>query len=61
YKCHNCFAEPIFCTKCCRTQHARLPFHRMSQWNEDFFDRTTLTKLGVEIHLGHGGQPLPQP
>ncbi|KAG1797829.1 uncharacterized protein HD556DRAFT_1431037 [Suillus plorans] len=36
-----------------------LPFHRTSQWNGDFFDRTTLAKLGVEIHLGHGGQPCP--
>ncbi|KAG1771386.1 hypothetical protein EV702DRAFT_1049008 [Suillus placidus] len=29
------------------------------QWNRDFFEKTTLTKLGVEIHLGHGGQPCP--
>ncbi|KAG0692273.1 hypothetical protein DFH29DRAFT_985846 [Suillus ampliporus] len=58
-KCHDCLSEPILCTKCCRTQHARLPFHRISQWNGDFFKRTTLMKLGVEIHLGHGGQTCP--
>ncbi|KAG1738081.1 uncharacterized protein EDB91DRAFT_1249377 [Suillus paluster] len=58
-KCHDCLAEPMFCTKCCRTQHARLPFHQISQWNGDFFERTALTKLGVEIHLGHGGRSCP--
>ncbi|KAG1889618.1 uncharacterized protein F5891DRAFT_965381, partial [Suillus fuscotomentosus] len=58
-KCQDCLAEPIFCTRCCRTQHSLLPFHQISQWNGDFFEETTLTKLGVEIHLGHRGQPCP--
>ncbi|KAG1786115.1 hypothetical protein EV424DRAFT_1340507, partial [Suillus variegatus] len=58
-KCHDCLAEPIFCTRCCQTQHSLLPFHWISQWNGDFFEETTLTKLGVEIHLGHRGQPCP--
>ncbi|KAG1721902.1 uncharacterized protein EDB91DRAFT_1256307 [Suillus paluster] len=58
-KCHNCLAEPMFCTKCCQTQHAQLPFHWISQWNGDFFERTALTKLGMEIHLGHGGRSCP--
>ncbi|KAG1793247.1 uncharacterized protein HD556DRAFT_1432294 [Suillus plorans] len=57
-KCQDCLAEPIFCTRCCQTQHSLLPFHRISQWNSDFFE-TTLTKLGVEIHLGHRGQKCP--
>ncbi|KAG1730911.1 hypothetical protein EDB19DRAFT_1831884 [Suillus lakei] len=58
-KCHDCLAEPMFCTRCCRTQHARLPFHQISQWNGDFFKRTMLMKVGVEIHIGHGGRPCP--
>lgn len=40
-------------------QHALLPFHRISQWNGDFFERSSLTKIGVEIHLGHRGRPCP--
>ncbi|KAG1884389.1 hypothetical protein F4604DRAFT_1677024 [Suillus subluteus] len=58
-KCHDCFAEPMSCTRCCWTEHAQQPFHRVSQWNGEFFERTTLTKLGVEIHLGHEGKPCP--
>ncbi|KAG2048898.1 hypothetical protein BDR06DRAFT_854274, partial [Suillus hirtellus] len=59
YKCYDCIAQPIFCTRCCRAQHALRPFHWIRQWNGNFFERTTLTKLGVEIHLGHRGHPCP--
>ncbi|KAG0699572.1 hypothetical protein DFH29DRAFT_877228 [Suillus ampliporus] len=58
-KCHDCLSKLILCTKCCRMQHAQLPFHQISQWNGDFFERTMLMNLGVEIHLGHGGQTCP--
>ncbi|KAG1849004.1 hypothetical protein F4604DRAFT_1935084 [Suillus subluteus] len=51
--------QPIFCTKCCRVEHSLWPFHQISQWNGDFFERTTLTKLGIEIHAGHRGKPCP--
>ncbi|KAG2341410.1 hypothetical protein BDR05DRAFT_949739 [Suillus weaverae] len=59
HKCRDCISQPIFCTKCCQMQHSLLPFHRISQWNGDFFERSTLTKIGVQIHLGHGGRPCP--
>ncbi|KAG1849738.1 hypothetical protein F4604DRAFT_1507658, partial [Suillus subluteus] len=39
--------------------HSLRPFHQISQWNGDFFERTTLTKLGIEIHAGHRGKPCP--
>ncbi|KAG1751738.1 hypothetical protein EDB19DRAFT_1893107 [Suillus lakei] len=58
-KCHDCLAEPTFCTRCCQTQHAWLLFHQISQWNGDFFERTMLMKVGVEIHIRHGGRPYP--
>ncbi|KAG1837172.1 hypothetical protein DFJ58DRAFT_669105, partial [Suillus subalutaceus] len=58
-ECHDCHAQLIFCMKCCRVEHSLWPFHRISQWNGDFFERTTLTKLGIEIHAGHGGKPCP--
>lgn len=59
YRCHGCFGEPLFCTDCCRTQHRRHPFHRISQWTGTFFQHTSLTKIGLDIHLGHGGDACP--
>lgn len=59
YKCHGCFAEPLFCTDCCRSQHQRHPFHRISQWTGEFFQESSLTKVGLDIHLGHNGGPCP--
>ncbi|KAG1839432.1 hypothetical protein F4604DRAFT_1940841 [Suillus subluteus] len=40
-------------------EHSLWPFHQISQWNGDFFEWTTLTKLGIEIHASHGGKPCP--
>lgn len=59
YKCHGCFEEPLFCTDCCRSQHQRHPFHRISQWTGSCFQDTSLTKVGLQIHLGHGSMPCP--
>ncbi|KAG1843425.1 hypothetical protein C8R48DRAFT_559693, partial [Suillus tomentosus] len=59
YRCHGCMGEPLFCTHCCRTFHSRMPFHRIGQWTGGFFEDTSLTKIGFEIHLGHAGQPCP--
>jgi hypothetical protein len=59
YRCQGCFGEPLFCTDCCRTQHQRHPFHRISQWTGTFFQDTSLTKIGLEVHLGHGGDACP--
>ncbi|KAG1851273.1 hypothetical protein C8R48DRAFT_548525, partial [Suillus tomentosus] len=59
YKCHRCFNEPLFCTECCRTQHQRHPFHRISQWTGSFFQETSLMKVGLHIHLAHDGTPCP--
>ncbi|KAG1853038.1 hypothetical protein F4604DRAFT_1933492 [Suillus subluteus] len=37
-----------------------MPFHRISQWTGGFFEDTSLTKIGLEIHLGHQGKPCPE-
>ncbi|KAG1836714.1 hypothetical protein C8R48DRAFT_568766, partial [Suillus tomentosus] len=57
--CHNCLGDPMFCAKCCRYEHRRLPFHKISKWNGSFFEETSLTKIDMEIYLGHGGLPCP--
>ena len=59
YRCYSCFGDPLFCTDCCRTQHQRNPFHRITQWNGQFFQDTSLTDIGLEIHLGHSGNCCP--
>jgi hypothetical protein len=40
-------------------QHQRHPFHRVSQWTGTFFQDTSLAKIGLEVHLGHGGDACP--
>ncbi|KAG1854600.1 hypothetical protein F4604DRAFT_1591121, partial [Suillus subluteus] len=60
YRCHGCMGEPLFCTHCCRMVHSCMPFHRISQWTGGFFKDTSLTKIGLEIHLGHQGKPCPE-
>ncbi|KAG1870872.1 hypothetical protein F4604DRAFT_1583524 [Suillus subluteus] len=60
YRCHGCMGEPLFCTHCCRTVHSCMPFHQISQWTGGFFKDTSLTKIGLEIHLGHQGKPCPE-
>ncbi|KAG1775259.1 hypothetical protein EV702DRAFT_1047112 [Suillus placidus] len=37
-----------------------MPFHWISQWTGGFFEDTSLTKIGLEIHLGHQGKPCPE-
>ncbi|KAG1850665.1 hypothetical protein F4604DRAFT_1934338 [Suillus subluteus] len=32
----------------------------ISQWTGGFFEDTSLTKIGLEIHLGHQGKPCPE-
>ncbi|KAG2049430.1 hypothetical protein BDR06DRAFT_984372 [Suillus hirtellus] len=59
YRCHDCLSEPLFCLKCCRDEHQRLPFHKIGKWNGGFFEEMSLTKMGMEIYLGHQGKPCP--
>ncbi|KAG2100186.1 uncharacterized protein F5147DRAFT_582246, partial [Suillus discolor] len=59
YRCYNCLGDPVFCLKCCRNEHWRLPFHKIAKWNGGFFEEMSLTKIGMEIYLGHQGMPCP--
>ncbi|KAG1881030.1 uncharacterized protein F5891DRAFT_973461, partial [Suillus fuscotomentosus] len=40
-------------------EHWRLPFHKIGKWNGGFFEETSLTKIGMDIYLGHQGMPCP--
>lgn len=62
WKCTSCFGQPIYCANCCRSLHARTPFHRVEQWNiKGFWESSWLRSLGVVIPLGHRGSACPVP
>ncbi|KZT52119.1 hypothetical protein CALCODRAFT_420767, partial [Calocera cornea HHB12733] len=58
-RCRDCFLEVELCSICQVDVHSRNPLHWIETWNGDFFERTSLQKLGLTIHLGHRGLPCP--
>lgn len=42
YRCPECFGCPLYCTRCCREQHHRNPFHRIEQWTGAFFETSSI-------------------
>ncbi|KAG2109773.1 hypothetical protein BD769DRAFT_1630399 [Suillus cothurnatus] len=59
YKCQDCLGEPLYCMRCCRSQHSCNPFHWISQWNGKFFKQSCLAHVGLVTHLGHDGRQCP--
>ena len=53
----DCLGRPSYCSDCCRQTHARIPFHCVESWAGSFFQPSWLGRLGISIHLGHGGDP----
>ncbi|KAJ8515159.1 hypothetical protein ONZ45_g7382 [Pleurotus djamor] len=50
------------CCSCIVSEHSTAPFHEISQWNGDFFERVSLMSLGLSIQLGHPlGEACPSP
>jgi CxC2 like cysteine cluster associated with KDZ transposases len=56
WRCTSCFAQPIFCTSCCRDQHASTPFHRVEIWNRTHFRPSWLWHTGLKISLCNSSQ-----
>ena len=54
YRCKDCFGSPICCRNCLLHTHIPTPFHRIQQWNGQFFESATLMNLGYVLHSGHG-------
>ncbi|KAG1776256.1 hypothetical protein EV702DRAFT_1180067 [Suillus placidus] len=52
YKCQDCLGEPL-------SHHCSNPFHWISQWNGQFFERSCLAHVGLILHLGHDGKQCP--
>lgn len=78
-KCMDCSSSAMACTVCIVKLHQRNPLHRVEvcrvcffissannvqEWREGHFQRTTLSELGMIIHLGHEDEdtcPVPEP
>lgn len=58
-RCRDCFAEPMYCHRCCLGTHERHPFHRILRWSGGFFSETSLHDEGCVLYLGHNGGPCP--
>ncbi|KAH9852429.1 hypothetical protein C2E23DRAFT_730568 [Lenzites betulinus] len=58
-RCRECRLREPTCTSCAVASHRNLPFHWLSFWNGDYFERRDLVDFGFIIHLGHHGDPCP--
>ncbi|KAF8997034.1 hypothetical protein BDZ89DRAFT_1148764 [Hymenopellis radicata] len=62
-RCEMCgdFSE---CVSCCLVRHARTPLHVIKVvevLSQGFWENTTLTELGLTVHIGHQGGLCPSP
>ncbi|KAJ7155748.1 hypothetical protein C8R46DRAFT_910450 [Mycena filopes] len=53
FRCRDCHGGLVYCRTCIVARHLENPLHRIYHWNGDFFERTTLAKLGLRVQLGH--------
>ncbi|EAU86991.2 hypothetical protein CC1G_08462 [Coprinopsis cinerea okayama7 len=66
FKCPDCWDGCLLtCCECLLNNHRNLPLHRIEEWNGRYFEKTSLSSLGLRVQLGHGGgscaNPLPGP
>lgn len=59
FRCLDCLYSPLLCLGCCREIHQSHPFHRIEVWKDNHFAPAWLWQLGVQVHLGHGGNVCP--
>lgn len=58
-RCLDCFGTPSLCQMCGLDSHKYLPFHKIELWNGKCFLPFNLHRLGLVMHLGHGGKQCP--
>lgn len=49
----------MYCSECIRKSHQNLLFHSVSRWDGNAFHRSSLSKAGLTLNLGHCGQLCP--
>jgi hypothetical protein len=59
WRCLECIGGAYECLGCFRDRHKFLPFHRVENWTGTHFKQAWLCQVGVEIHIGHHGNPCP--
>ncbi|KAI0056201.1 hypothetical protein BV25DRAFT_1921198 [Artomyces pyxidatus] len=52
-RCRECAGQELTCVECACERHMRLPLHMVEEWNGSFFERVSLSKLGLTVQLGH--------
>jgi CxC2 like cysteine cluster associated with KDZ transposases len=57
WRCLDCFGRPLFCKDCCQNAHRNNPFHKVQQWEKEYFKDSTLRQANLTLHFGHGGKP----
>ncbi|KAJ7025067.1 hypothetical protein C8F04DRAFT_1269674 [Mycena alexandri] len=58
--CTEC-GEFLQCLQCCLHHHRMAPLHFLEEWQGQFWERTTLTSIGLVYHVGHGSRPCESP
>ncbi|KAJ7184066.1 hypothetical protein C8R46DRAFT_1208297 [Mycena filopes] len=60
FRCTTC-GEFLQCLACCLSHHRLSPLHCLEEWTGEFWKKTTLNKIGLVYHIGHGGRPCATP
>ncbi|PBK90894.1 hypothetical protein ARMGADRAFT_933221, partial [Armillaria gallica] len=60
FQCKSC-GEFTECAECCIKRHKCMSLHRLSHWNGQFWEDTSLEKMGLMFQLGHCGSECPVP
>lgn len=58
-RCLSCHGEHAWCHPCAVKAHASLPFHRLQEWNGQFYHAASLRDIGFTLNLGHNGEVCP--
>ncbi|KAG6809044.1 hypothetical protein H0H92_001819, partial [Tricholoma furcatifolium] len=56
YRCLDCSTRGLFCKDCLMDSHCLNLLHCIQHWNNNRFEHTSFTLLGVRFPLGHGGK-----
>ncbi|KAI0073201.1 hypothetical protein K474DRAFT_1722408 [Panus rudis PR-1116 ss-1] len=61
FRCLDCICARLQCETCMLSRHSMLPLHRIQVYNEHYFERISLTDMGLVVQLGHGGDMCANP